>query len=144
LSELAAQLEPPERARQLALALDGPGLPIAFKLATLRMMLEGPSLAAPAARPAQADLSESNQDRSDAPAPTQPLGPTPVDAEVFTRVDPAFAAHALWASEAKAPTSSEDRAPQDARSGSVPPSASAQALAKVASPPVKGNLDLKG
>jgi hypothetical protein len=43
LTELAARLEPPERARQLALALDGPGMPVPLKLATLRMMLEGPS-----------------------------------------------------------------------------------------------------
>lgn len=41
LKELAAGLEPRERAQQLAAALEGPGVPVAMKLATLKMMLAG-------------------------------------------------------------------------------------------------------
>lgn len=42
LKELAAKLEPKDRAQQLAAALDGPGVPVAVKLSTLRLMLADP------------------------------------------------------------------------------------------------------
>lgn len=144
LSELAEQLEPPERARQLALALEGPGLPIAFKLATLRMMLEGPGLAAAPTTPEKREASQAKAEPSDNWAPGQLGARTPTDAEVIARVEPPFVAQALWASHKTPGTSNRDPEPKEARSGSVPPSASAQALAKVASPPPKSSLDLKG
>lgn len=49
LKELAAKLEPKDRAQQLAAALDGPGVPVAVKLSTLRLMLADPLVSLPEA-----------------------------------------------------------------------------------------------
>ncbi len=42
LKELAAKLEPKDRAQRLAAALDGPGVPVAVKLSNLKLMLADP------------------------------------------------------------------------------------------------------
>jgi hypothetical protein len=84
LTELAARMEPPERARQLALALDGPGVPIQLKLATLRMMLEGPVLPMRAAPAAESLEMETKSE-------VGPVGPlVPSDGEPATNYVTAF------------------------------------------------------
>jgi hypothetical protein len=142
LSELAAKMEPPERAKQLALALEGPGVPLPIKLATLKMMLEGPGLSPPAS-PVERDSFEALAETT-----AETLGPSvtalAADAEILERVDPSLGVRAAWVPEAKAPSPHAEApgAPETARPGSIPPSASA--LARAGAPPPKATLDLKG
>lgn len=60
LKDLAASLEPRDRAQQLAATLDGPGIPVALKLSTLKLMLAGE--APPAASVREPQSAESTVD----------------------------------------------------------------------------------
>lgn len=74
LKELAAGLEPKHRALQLAAALDGPGVPVALKLSTLKMMLAGATAPLPYA-PEEGPTSSVESRRGAQDAPESDGGP---------------------------------------------------------------------